>query len=71
MRAPHVDDYVRLTQAVPELNLDPGEVGVVRSTWFEPTTAYDVEFGRPGSDQRTRTLLRPEQVELQNDAASN
>ena len=35
MRQPHVDDYVRLTQDIPELALSKGEIGVVRSTWFE------------------------------------
>ena len=64
MRTPHVDDVVRLTQDVPELSLTRGEVGIVRSTWFAPTTAFEVEFHRIGSDLQTRTLLRAEQVEV-------
>lgn len=65
MRAPHVNDYVRLTQDVPHLALHRGEVGVVRSTWFAPTVAYEVEFHQIGCDMDTRCLLRPEQVEVQ------
>lgn len=65
MRAPHIDDFVRLTQDVPELLLSRGEVGVVRSTWFAPTTTYEVEFSQIGRDAQTRALLRPEQVEVQ------
>ena len=40
MRQPHIDDYVRLTTDIPELCLHRGDLGVVRSTWFAPTTAY-------------------------------
>src|SRR5881394_27431 len=62
MRRPHVDDYVRLTQDIPELSLHRGEVGVVRSTWFAPTVAYEVEFHPIGLDHQTRALLMAEQV---------
>lgn len=65
MRQPHVDDYVRLTQDIPELSLNRGEVGVVRSTWFAPSVAYEVEFRQIGNDYQTRALLREEQVELE------
>ena len=65
MRQPHVDDYVRLTQDIPELSLNRGEVGVVRSTWFAPTVAYEVEFHQIGNDYQTRALLREEQVEIE------
>ena len=68
MRTPQIDDLVRLKQDVPELLLTRGEVGVVRSTWFAPTTAYEVEFHTIGCDLQTRALLRPEQVELQDQA---
>lgn len=64
MRQPHVDDFVRLTQDIPELSLNRGEVGVVRSTWFAPTVAYEVEFHSIGNDYQTRALLREEQVEI-------
>ena len=61
MRKPQVDDVVRLTQDIPELSLNCGEVGVVRSTWFAPATAYEVEFAQGCHDQ-TRALLRGDQM---------
>jgi hypothetical protein len=68
MRQPNVDDRVRLTQDIPELALNRGEIGVVRSTWFAPSVAYEVEFRSIGSDYQTRALLREEQVQVE-DAA--
>jgi hypothetical protein len=62
MRQPRVDDYVRLTKDIPELHLHRGTVGVVRSTWFAPTVAYEVEFHPIGLDHQTRALLMAEQV---------
>lgn len=64
MRQPVIDDTVRLTQDIPELSLVRGDVGVVRSTWFAPTVAYEVEFHRIGNDYQ-RALLRLEQVQLE------
>ena len=68
MREPHVNDYVRLVGDIPELALHRGEVGVVRSTWFAPSVAYEVEFHQIGCDMDTRALLRPEQVEVQDES---
>ena len=65
MRQPHVDDFVRLTQDIPELSLHRGEVGVVRSTWFAPSMAYEVEFHPVGLDHQTRALLLAEQVRVE------
>ena len=65
MRHPHVDDFVRLTADIPELCLHRGDVGVVRSTWFAPTTAYEVEFHPIGLDAQTRALLLAEQVQVE------
>ena len=65
MRKPHVDDFVRLTQDIPELSLNRGSVGVVRSTWFAPTVAYEVEFHKIGHDYQTRALLLAEQVQVE------
>ncbi len=65
MRQPHVDDFVRLMQDIPELALNRGALGVVRSTWFAPSVAYEVEFHQTGHDYQTRCLLRAEQVEVQ------
>ena len=69
MRVPHVDDRIRLLSDIPELRLHRGELGVVRSTWFAPSVAYEVEF-RPGGDAFcTRTLLNLDQLQLADDAA--
>jgi hypothetical protein len=65
MRRPHVDDFVRLRQDIPELSLNRGEVGVVRSTWFAPTVAYEVEFHQIGHDYQTRALLLGDQLEVE------
>lgn len=65
MRQPNVDDFVRLTQDLPELALCRGEIGVVRSTWFAPNVAYEVEFHPPGLSHQTRALLLAEQVEVE------
>ncbi len=62
MRKPQVDDYVRLTTSIPELSLNSGQVGVVRSLWFSPTVAYEVEFHPIGLDGQTRALLLGEQI---------
>ncbi|HEX2970975.1 MAG TPA: DUF4926 domain-containing protein [Tepidisphaeraceae bacterium] len=65
MRQPHVDDFVRLMTDIPELSLRRGDVGVVRSTWFAPATAYEVEFHPVGIDSHTRALLLAEQVQIE------
>ena len=70
MRQPHVDDRVRLTQDIPELQLRQGDVGVVCSTWFSPTDAYEVEFEPSGINEHTRALLLAEQLQLE-DARMN
>lgn len=69
MRRPIIDDVVRLMQDIPELSLIRGEVGVVRSTWFAPSVAYEVEFRNAGRDYQTRALLREEQVQVEEGAA--
>lgn len=65
MRRPNIDDCVRLTQDIPELSLSRGELGVVRSTWFAPSVAYEVEFHRVGNTCQTRALLLEQQVEVE------
>ncbi len=62
MRSPNVNDIVRLTKDVPELCLHRGELGTVRSTWFAPAVAYEVEFLQAGDHSLTLALLREEQV---------
>ena len=63
MRQPHVDDVVRLNQDIPELELQRGQVGVIRSTWFAPTVAYEVEFAAEGHERRALLLERQVTVE--------
>ena len=63
MRQPSVDDFVRLTRDIPELSLHRGEIGVVRSTWFAPTIAYEVEFDQQGHGKRALLLERQVTVE--------
>lgn len=63
MRMLAVDDHVRLTRDIPELQLNRGDVGVVCSTWFAPALAYEVEFCA-GLESSTRALLRQDQLEL-------
>lgn len=68
MRKPIVDDFVRLVQDIPELSLHRGDVGVVRSTWFSPSVAYEVEFHPSGLNHETRALLMAEQVQVEDGA---
>lgn len=63
MRQPHVDDFVRLNQDIPELELQRGQLGVIRSTWFAPTVAYEVEFDLPGDCKRALLLERQVTIE--------
>lgn len=65
MREPQIDDRVRLTQDLPELELSRGTVGVVRSTWFAPSVAYEVEFEPVGLGHCARALLLASQVEVE------
>ena len=57
------DRYVRLVQDIPELGLRSGEVGVICSTWFEPSPAYEVEFHHAGLAAATRALLLAHQIQ--------
>ena len=67
MAAVNFEERVRLKQDIPELGLRRGDVGLVCSTWFAPTTVLDVEFrpGAPGSP--VRALLAPGQIQIQKD----
>jgi hypothetical protein len=64
MRRPLVDDFVRLIHDIPELALTRGDLGIVRSTWFAPTVAYEVEFAPLGNPGQTRALLLEDQVQV-------
>ena len=58
----NINDRVRLMHDIPEHLLQRGDVGVVRSVWFEPDAAYEVGF-RTGKGAETRVLVTPLQVE--------
>jgi hypothetical protein len=57
-----VDKPVELMQDIPELGLLRGEIGVVCSAWFQPTTAYEVEFQRKTPHGSIRVLLMLNQI---------
>lgn len=63
MRQIQVDQRVRLTHDVPELELHRGEIGLVCSTWFGPATAYEVEFQHELPGYGLRALLMSSQVQ--------
>ena len=62
-------EFVRLMQDIPELGLHSGERGVVCSTWFQPTPAYEVEFEAEGFTYRTRALLLASQIQAESSLA--
>lgn len=64
MRLPEIDDVVRIRLDLPELSVHRGDVGIVRSKWFAPSIAYEVEFtsDEGGETRSTRALLLPEQI---------
>ena len=53
----------------PEGLMHRGQVGVVRSTWFAPSMAYEVEFDAENGSQQVRCLLDDAQVECDFDGA--
>jgi len=63
MSEEHATELVRLTQDLPELGLYRGDVGLVCSTWFDPDTAFEVEFQPDGHGSRVRALLMPNQIQ--------
>jgi hypothetical protein len=67
----NADERVRLTQDLPELGLHYGDVGLVCSTWFEPDTAYEVEFQPRAPRGRVRALLMPNQIQKAANAPTN
>jgi hypothetical protein len=65
------DERVRLTQDVPELGLHRGDVGLVCSTWFEPSGAFEVEFQPEVIGCRVRALLMRNQIQKDANASAN
>jgi len=69
MRLPKEEDFVRLTNDIPELSLNRGQVGIVRGRIGGQGRAseivYEVEFHQVGHDYETRTLLWSHQLEIE------
>ena len=65
MVEPQIDDVVRLKQDFPDLFLFRGSVGVVRSVWFAPWAAYEVEFEIAAHGCQTRALLFQQHIEVE------
>jgi hypothetical protein len=57
------DELVRLKRDLPEIGLHRGDLGVVCSRWFDPNTAFEVEFQPHSSSFPVRALLMPDQIE--------
>jgi hypothetical protein len=64
-----VGDVVQLTQDLPELGLRRGDVGQLCSTWFDPNTAFEVEFQSRSAGSRLRALLMRNQIQRTGHAA--
>ena len=64
-------ERVRLVQDVPELGLRRGDVGLVCSTWFEPSTAFEVEFKSRAVGCGVRALLMPSQIQADGTTPAN
>ena len=71
MQAPEVNRPVRLLQDIPQLGLRSGEVGVVCSTWFSPTPAYEVEFQPRNRDSACRALVTRSQIQPADDVGGD
>jgi hypothetical protein len=57
------NDQVRLAINVPELALREGDVGTVRSSWYFPVVAFEVEFGGEARRLPARVLLLEDQIQ--------
>lgn len=65
MRECIIEDVVALTKDIPELAIYRGTKGIVRSIWFAPTVAYEVEFVSGGT--AVRALVMAENLVAMND----
>jgi hypothetical protein len=65
------DERVCLTKDLPELGLHRGDTGVVCSTWFDPGTAYEVEFQAHVRGVCIRALLMRNQIQKDTKESAN
>lgn len=71
MQSMMATERVRLMEDLPELDLYRGDVGVIRSAWFYPNVAFEVEFARASEDRPGRVLLLHEQIEPEDCVSGN
>ena len=64
MHQPSLNDRVRLTQSIPTLWLERGDVGSIRSVWCASPGFYEVEFHKAGESCAIRALVDAVQVEV-------
>ena len=62
METIQIDQRVKLTQDIPELELHCGESGAVCSIWHTPMPAYEVEFEANKRECNVRALLMSYEV---------
>jgi len=65
------DERVQLANDLPELGLHRGDSGVVCSRWFDPETAFEVEFRPHTHGSAIRALLMPNQIYKDGQASKN
>jgi hypothetical protein len=65
------DERVCLTNDLPELGLHRGDTGVVCSTWFDPGTAFEVEFQAHARGCCIRALLMRNQIQKDTAESAN
>ena len=64
MRHPAPNDRVRLTEGVPTLWLQSGEIGIVQSEWLDSADYCEVEFRKPGEPFTVHALIRADHLEI-------
>ena len=68
-RGIQVSGVVRARHDIPQVGVRSGERGVVQSRWFEPNTAFEVEFRRGKSELPLRVILDAGDLEPAEDDA--
>ncbi len=66
-----VNDRVRLSEGIPEVQVSRDMIGVVRSVWFAPVYAYEVEFHLQDQQQIVRVLVLGDQVQAEVDNSAD
>jgi hypothetical protein len=61
---PGLNDRVRLTEGIPNLWLDRGDIGVVASHWGSSPDFCEVEFQKNAGSFKVRALVQAEHLEV-------